>query len=135
MESVKCPYCGKTAELVDSIEIYGRSYGMVYLCRECDAYVGCHPGTDKPLGRLANRELRMWKMRAHSAFDLLWKCRHMRRQQAYAWLAEKLDIPTEQCHIGMFDVDMCQKVIDVSLKFLREEHIAKIKSNRKRNKK
>lgn len=119
MESVKCPYCGKTAELVDSIEIYGRSYGMVYLCRKCDAYVGCHPGTDKPLGRLANRELRMWKMRAHSAFDLLWKCRHMRRQQAYAWLAEKLDIPTEQCHIGMFDVDMCQKVIDVSLDYLR----------------
>ncbi|WP_088258626.1 zinc-finger-containing protein [Fimbriiglobus ruber] len=24
----------------------------------CDAYVGCHPGTETPLGRLANKELR-----------------------------------------------------------------------------
>lgn len=135
MQIVKCPYCGKQAEFVDSIEIYGKSYGMAYLCRGCDAYVGCHKGTDKPLGRLANHELRKWKMRAHAAFDLLWKCRFMRRWQAYAWLADELNVPAEQCHIGMFDVDMCQKAIDVSLKFLREEHTAKMKSKRKRNKK
>ena len=31
------------------------------------AYVGVHKGTDKPLGRLANAELRYWKKRAHAA--------------------------------------------------------------------
>ena len=136
MQIVKCPYCGKTAELVDDEAIYGRSYGhKAYWCKPCDAYVGCHKGTDKPLGRLANAELRKWKMRAHAAFDLLWKGRFMRRWQAYAWLASELDIPSEKCHIGMMDIDMCQKVIDVTLNFLRKEHEAKVKSKCKRNKK
>lgn len=135
MKIIKCPYCGKQAEFVDSIEIYGTSYGMAYWCRDCDAYVGCHKGTDKPLGRLANAELRKWKMRAHAAFDLLWKGRFMRRWQAYAWLASELDIPSEKCHIGMMDIHMCQKVIDVTLNFLRKEHEAKVKSKCKRNKK
>lgn len=29
-----CPYCGKPTEYVDSSIIYGRSYGMIYLCRD-----------------------------------------------------------------------------------------------------
>lgn len=37
-----CPYCGKPTEYVDSSVIYGRSYGMIYLCRDCRAYVGVH---------------------------------------------------------------------------------------------
>lgn len=121
MADVICPYCHKPAELVDSIEIYGRSYGMAYLCRPCGAYVGCHKGTDKPLGRLANAELRKWKMRAHAAFDWLWKGGFMNRTKAYAWLASELNIPKEKCHIGMMDIDMCQKVIAASLKFLQDE--------------
>lgn len=40
-----CPYCGKPTEFVDSSVIYGRSYGMIYLCRDCRAYVGVHKGT------------------------------------------------------------------------------------------
>ena len=74
---VYCPYCGKEAELIDSSVIYGRSYGMAYICFDCDAYVGTHKGTEKPLGRLANAELRKWKMRAHDAFDPIWKSRKM----------------------------------------------------------
>lgn len=27
-----CPYCGNRTEYVDSSVIYGRSYGMIYLC-------------------------------------------------------------------------------------------------------
>lgn len=57
-----CPYCGQPTEYVDSAALYhGISYGMIYLCRKCDAYVGVHRGTDKALGRLANRSLREWK--------------------------------------------------------------------------
>lgn len=48
-----CDYCGGPTEYVDSSVIYGRSYGMIYLCRPCRAYVGVHRGTNKPLGRLA----------------------------------------------------------------------------------
>ena len=36
--------------LVDSAVIYGRSYGPIYLCIICGAYVGCHPGSTRPPG-------------------------------------------------------------------------------------
>lgn len=86
---------------------------MIYLCRECRAWVGCHPGTDKPLGRLANKELRDLKIKAHDAFDRVWKDKDTSRRKAYAWLAEKLKVPPEYCHIGMFNENTCQKVIEI----------------------
>ena len=112
---VSCPYCGQQAEYVDSAVIYGRSYGMVYLCRQCDAYVGVHKGTDQPLGRLANRELRRWRNRAHAMFDPLWQKGRFRRRRndAYAWLAEKMGLPKEETHIAMFDVPQCKQVIQI----------------------
>lgn len=112
---VSCPYCGQQAEYVDSAEIYGRSYGMVYLCRPCDAYVGVHEGTDQPLGRLANRELRRWRNRAHAMFDPLWQRGRFRRRRndAYAWLAEKMGLPKEETHIAMFDIPQCKQVIQI----------------------
>lgn len=116
MKKVFCPYCGRQAELVDSKVIYGKSYGhKVYLCRNCMAYVGCHKGTDKPLGRLANAELRRWKMEAHAAFDPLWKYGRFKgkRNAAYAWLAQKMGLPVEKTHIGMFDVAECQRAIQI----------------------
>ena len=49
MQKVVCPYCGRVAKYVDSSVIYyGHSYGMAYLCRPCNAYVGVHSGTDRP---------------------------------------------------------------------------------------
>lgn len=55
MQKVICPYCGRVAKYVDSSVIYyGHSYGMAYLCRPCNAYVGVHHGTDRPKGSLAN---------------------------------------------------------------------------------
>jgi hypothetical protein len=116
---MKCPYCLGSAVLIDSKEIYGRSYGMAYQCKPCKAYVGCHRGTEKPLGRLANAELRRYKQRAHKAFDPIWKLNPMagtkrdqpNRKEAYLWLAGKLGIRLKDCHIGMFDVKQCKLVI------------------------
>lgn len=118
-----CSYCGNKSELVDSERVYGRSYGMMYLCANypvCDAYVGCHPGTDKPLGRLANAELREWKKKAHAAFDPLWRNRvqgrqQMKRSEAYAWLAKELGLERERTHIGMFDVLQCKQVVELCM--------------------
>ena len=56
--TIACDYCQASAELVDSKVIYGRSYGLMWLCRPCGAWVGTHEGTEKPLGRLANADLR-----------------------------------------------------------------------------
>ena len=35
MRKVYCDYCGRQAEYVDSKVVYGKSYGMMYLCRNC----------------------------------------------------------------------------------------------------
>jgi len=117
MTDLTCPYCGKPAKCVDSIVIYKkRSYGFAWVCGDypkCDAYVGCHPKSKNPLGRLANFELRRRKNAAHAAFDPIWKKGKMNRHQAYGWLAEKLGIKREDCHIGMFNVDMCDSVVKV----------------------
>lgn len=119
---VRCPYCKQPAELVDSAEVYdGRSYGNIWLCRPCDAYVGVHKNDDKnrPLGRLANAELRKYKGYAHNAFDPLWQ-RKMRsegcskrqaRSAGYRWLSEQLGISKKKCHIGMFDIETCKRVV------------------------
>ncbi len=112
---VNCDYCGKPAKLVDSKIIYGRSYGMVWYCKPCDAYVGCYKNSEdhKPLGRLANKQLRNWKKIAHKYFDVSWKAGSMSRSRAYAWLSKKLQVEQDKCHIGMFDVSLCMKVYEI----------------------
>ena len=116
-----CPYCSQPSKLATGRDIYPHRPDLYskrfYLCRPCDAYVGCHPGTTHALGRLANSELRRAKMLAHAAFDPRWKFEQKRRgrkrSDAYAWLAEQLGIGKDECHIGMMDVDMCRKVVEV----------------------
>lgn len=116
MTRVVCPYCGSEARLIDSVFIYGRSYGKIWLCGrypECDAYVGVHKNSRAhvPLGRMANAELREWKKRAHSAFDRFWRGK-MSRSSGYRELARRLEMPHSAAHIGMFDVKECKAVVE-----------------------
>lgn len=124
-EAVTCPYCNEPAALVPASTIYPHRPDLfakeLYACEPCGAWVGCHPGTQKPLGRLANAQLRKAKMEAHAAFDPLWKAKQKRegcgkgraRGTGYAWLARQLGIPASECHIGMMDVAMCQRVVEI----------------------
>ena len=119
-----CPYCGKEVVCRDSDIIYGRSYGMVWVCSswpKCDAYVGCKKGTSQPLGRLADKELRFWKKQAHDKFDKLWKNGDMNRTYAYTWLSRTLAIPPEKCHIGMFDITLCKAVCTAVSRYYAEK--------------
>ena len=110
-----CPYCNNPSTKVSGSEIYPHREDLwdivIYECKPCDARVGCHKGTDNPLGRLANAELRAAKMEAHLAFDPLWKTKTKSRSGAYQWLAKELGIRPKDCHIGMFDVETCQRVV------------------------
>lgn len=109
-----CNYCNTPAKCVDSREVYRRWYGWLWLCKPCDAYVGCHGQTKQPLGRLANKELREAKKAAHAAFDPLWQRNDgMSRTRAYRWLAESLGLTLAKAHIGMFDVDQCRRVVEL----------------------
>lgn len=126
--NVNCDYCGKPAALVTGADLHphlphlaGRYF---WRCAGCDAHVGCHPRSKKhkrngwePLGRLANPALRRLKIAAHAALDPLWKspeaARKMSRSDAYAWLAEAMQLTPEQTHIGMFDETQCQRVVEL----------------------
>jgi len=120
-----CPYCKGKPKFIDSSVIYGKSYGMIYLCRNCDAYVGVHRKTDRSLGRLANKELRKAKKRAHHYFDQISKTGLINkiwkeyipdisnRRKAYKWLSIKLGIDEKYCHIGMFDIEFCNRVVEI----------------------
>ena len=117
MRRYTCPYCHSEAELVGGSAVYPHRKDLAskcfWMCKPCDAYVGCHPGTDKPLGRLANSELRRWKMLAHSKFDPLWRSGSMSRSEAYSQLSKALGIPRSAAHIGMCDVEQWTGVVDV----------------------
>jgi hypothetical protein len=73
------------------------------------------------LGRLANAELRQWRIAAHQAFDPLWQAkmarerisRNQARTAGYRWLAGRIGINLDQCHIGAFDIDECKKVVEL----------------------
>ena len=127
-----CPYCNSKTEYIDSKYVYGTSYGMIYICKPCDAYVGVHKGTDSALGRLADKRLRKAKKDAHYFFDKIARTDlamivgkefteiKSLRNKAYAWLAKELNLPTELTHIGMFDVETCMKVENISINKLLE---------------
>lgn len=124
LSGLSCPYCGNPTKLVEDTQIYGRSYGTkCYICEPCGAWVGCHKNSDKALGRVANKELRELKHRAHEAFDPLWKECHLSRIAAYEIRSIAFGLPPEQTHIGMFNEAMCRKVIALSnliLKYIRQ---------------
>lgn len=120
-----CPYCDQPASLVAGRAIYPYSRDLAtkpyWFCAPCKAWVGCHDGTTRPLGRLANAELRSWKQAVHAAFDPLWQAKMRRdgctkgkaRGAGYKWLAEQLGIDRKRCHVGMFDVATCRRAVEI----------------------
>lgn len=108
----QCPYCSGATKLVPRSTLYPNHEGLVYLCSPCSAWVGVKKGSDKSLGFVANSNLRKWRRAAHQWFDPLWKGKpNGTRDKAYKWLAEQLDIPEEECHIAMFDIPQCKRLI------------------------
>lgn len=88
---------------------------MIWICKPCDAYTTVHANSKKfkPRGILANSRLRYLRVKAHEKFDLTWKEGSFNRKEAYKWLSIKLDIKEKDCHIGLFDEELCEKVINV----------------------
>jgi hypothetical protein len=89
-----CPACGCGAKIIDSKEIYGTSYGLMWICQnhpKCDYRIGCHKGTTTPLGEMANEELRKWRIKVHDKIDPLWKTHKYNRGELYQELGIKFN--------------------------------------------
>lgn len=131
---INCPYCGAPAKMVSGDVLFQGRFAdkNFWRCDPCDAHVGCHQTGMKPLGRLANAELRREKQSAHAAFDRLWRAKMARdgctkkeaRAAAYAWLADQLRLAPADCHIGHMDVALCKRVVETCEPFHAENRKA-----------
>ena len=118
IEDLFCPYCGAKAEFVSAEVVYGNNFKnlKLYVCSnypDCDSYVGVHEGTRKPKGSLANWKLREARKTAHAAFDTLWRRGKMTRTKAYRKLAAEMKIQSRDAHIGMFNEQQCEQVLEI----------------------
>lgn len=116
---MRCPVCGSSVVLRSADGIYHTNPNntKLYVCSrypECDTYVRTHPGTNIPVGTLANRNLRKLRAEAHKSFDRLYRCGYMTKEDAYHWLASVVDAPLSHAHIGHLGDYYCKRVIQES---------------------
>lgn len=109
LEPPKCAECGSPMELRNS------RFGKFWGCTKFPMCKGAHGAHEdgRPLGIPADRATKQLRIKAHEAFDRLWKGRQMTRSKAYRWLQEQLGLSSAACHIGQFDADKCKQVIKV----------------------
>lgn len=106
-----CPACG------DNMVLKSGKMGRFYGCAswpECDMTHGAHQDTGEPLGVPADKETRAARIRAHDAFDALWRGPHRRmsRRAAYSWMAQVMGLSSADAHIGRFTIRQCEQLID-----------------------
>jgi len=112
-----CLHCHTPARLVTADKIYRMNPKfddrLFWLCK-CGAYVGCHKGTNKPLGFPANTDTRRARSLLHEhRLDPMWKNkppseRMDARSALYRYLQERMNLPIGMTHIGMFTIEQCQ---------------------------
>lgn len=120
-----CIECGSRGVLTPGSILYARRPDLpaarlnYYVCA-CGARVGCHPGSAVPVGLPCRAETSRARDRLHRIFDPIWRARvaagvqqRTARERAYIWLARKLGIPKDDCHIGRFDLATCERAIEI----------------------
>jgi hypothetical protein len=95
-----CPTCGAIPAV--TITHYGPR-------RECCGLWSW--GEDAPL---VSAETHAVRIKAHVAFDRLWKSGQMSRSKAYKELAKAMGLHKRDCHMKLMELPMLQKVIEFS---------------------
>jgi hypothetical protein len=114
-------FCGSPAHLHNNKKLYGKEYGKVpyaYICDRfpvCRGSVGVHP-QGKPLGTIPDPQTKAMRIKLHAIIDPLWRDQTQRskkkaRGSVYGWLRRISGLSAEECHVGMFDADMCLKMM------------------------
>ena len=137
-----CPACGQPGRLAYGSEVYPHRADLrakpFWVCDADDTRVGCHPGTTVALGTMATPALRQARSRAHDAVDPIWLAqtdrsmnrhgqrivRQVARQRVYSFMAARLGVTRDACHIGMFDEAMCRRVVEAMRHVSFEDVIA-----------
>jgi hypothetical protein len=127
-----CDYCGNPAVLAragDDAYPYRDDHGPLWLCQNCEAWIGVFPRSTRnvPLGRLAHARLRELKAKLHAALEPLVAAKVRRdgcnvfeaRAKAMKWLAGEIGADFEKCSIHTLDADQCERAIAVVDEFQR----------------
>jgi len=85
------------------------------LCKPCEAFVGCHQNTKKPLGAMANRAIREARKKVHRHIDYYWKSGQVPRGRLYAILSRAIG---KTYHTGESNVEDCEKILGLDIKSL-----------------
>jgi len=90
---------------------------MVYYCKDCNAYVGCHNNTRVSKGTMANAELRAKRIMVHNLIDPLWQSGNRGRREVYKMLSDAFG---EQIHVGESDLKRCDEIIKTAKQIFPE---------------
>lgn len=92
-KKIYCISCNAKVEAVktNGKEIYPHRKDLYtkifYKCPFCLNYVGCHPGTEKPLGCIPTKELKQARIKTHNFIDMYWKTGKCSRNKIYKILS------------------------------------------------
>lgn len=129
---VSCPECGSRMVLrrTQKFKWKNGEGRLFYGCSrwpKCDGIHGAHPD-GRPLGIPADKETKAARMEAHTAFERLrekrgWIGNNRERSGSYIWLGRKLGIAEteirDKCHIALFDIPTCKRVVEICEKGVR----------------
>ena len=114
-EKLYCPYCGGLAVLRPAEYVYGeRNLNPITICMFA---VVTHPvililesikKSMRPMGTLANGDLRHKRIEAHRALNKVVQAGIMTKHGAYIWLQNRLCLREKDMHIGMFSEYRCE---------------------------
>lgn len=118
-----CPDCSGDLVLIRKPKKWKGPSKWAYACENrskgCRATCTAHPD-GSPAAVPAPRAVRKARSEAHVAFDVLWQenCpikRQVRfRNICYAYIADKMVIPYEECHIGMMGIERLKEFTRIS---------------------
>ena len=105
-EKLYCPYCGRMAVLRPAKHVYGSQNldpgNYLYVCSgypSCDSYIGVHKKTMRPMGTLANGDLRHKRIEAHRALNQVVNSGIMTKKGIYL-VAEQVRSKGKRCPAG-----------------------------------
>lgn len=116
LEIKKCDFCDSPVNLRENKEVYGKNFGQwpwIYLCSNdnCKAFISCIKGTYKPVGTLANHELRELRKQISLWLRQLVEEGPFTEIGAKDWCAAWIGVKLDEFKIAKLSVKQCQTII------------------------
>ena len=110
--------CDVGADLISGKEVYphrGDLHSLPFWsCPNCNNFVGCHHKTKdrtRPLGVIANQEIKEQRKIIHSILDPMWKSGKYSRGELYKLISERLGFEYHTAKLR--DLDTAEKVKEI----------------------